>query len=259
MVARAVTFDLWHTLLYLDPEAEDAYASAQVAIGARALEVAGGPASPGGSWADRFEAELFEAIRASGEGRSVPPADQIRRAGAAVGRTVDVPAYLAELAALVGRTPFRVAPGAVEALRAVRSAGYRVGVISNTVGEPGSELQRCCERLGLAEGVLSWSWSDQLPWAKPDPRIFQHALAQLEVPPAEAVHVGDGVADILGAERAGLKASVLYTRLQQYGNFYRRTLAAGPRVTPVPTYRTDSLAELPAILGRLGPAPSRPA
>ena len=46
--------------------------------------------------------------------------------------------------------------------------------------------------------------------AKPDRRIFQHALDQLLVAPAEALHVGDSrTADYEGALAAGLTAVLL--------------------------------------------------
>jgi len=45
---------------------------------------------------------------------------------------------------------------------------------------------------------------------KPDPRIFQLALAQAQARPAQAIFVGDIYAiDVLGAERAGIRPLLL--------------------------------------------------
>lgn len=47
--------------------------------------------------------------------------------------------------------------------------------------------------------------SGELPWAKPDPRIFLHACQKLQIPPEECIFLGDHAEiDGLGAERAGL-------------------------------------------------------
>jgi putative hydrolase of the HAD superfamily len=54
---------------------------------------------------------------------------------------------------------------------------------------------------GLFDTVVS---SAEAGAAKPDPVVFRLALDRLGVPPARALHVGDGDADREGAAAAGL-------------------------------------------------------
>lgn len=92
------------------------------------------------------------------------------------------------------------------ALEALRRAGVRVGLISNS--------HRCLSSFathfaldGLIAGGVS---SSEHGYMKPHPRIFEAALDLLQVPAAEAVMVGDSVAhDIAGARAAGMRAVLL--------------------------------------------------
>jgi len=50
-------------------------------------------------------------------------------------------------------------------------------------------------------------FSDEVVYAKPDPRIFKLTLEQLGCGPEMAIQVGDDpITDIIGARRAGMKA-----------------------------------------------------
>ena len=84
-----------------------------------------------------------------------------------------------------------------------RLAGrYRLGVVSNFTGN----LRPCLEELGLARLFAVLSDSALIGWSKPDPRIFGHALAALQVAPQRAWMVGDNFeADIRGAAGVGLR------------------------------------------------------
>ena len=84
-----------------------------------------------------------------------------------------------------------------------RLAGrYRLGVVSNFTGN----LRPCLEELGLARFFAVLSDSALIGWSKPDPRIFAHALAALQVAPQRAWMVGDNFeADIRGAAGVGLR------------------------------------------------------
>jgi FMN phosphatase YigB (HAD superfamily) len=49
------------------------------------------------------------------------------------------------------------------------------------------------------------TFSNELGWLKPDPKIFHHTLAELGVPPEQAVHIGDtDDLDVEGARAAGM-------------------------------------------------------
>ena len=125
------------------------------------------------------------------------------------------------------------------ALRTLRDRGYRLGLISNTPwGTPDYLWTGQLERFGLAAYFEVALFSSDVGFRKPDGRIFRMALQRLGLAPERVVFVGDNpVADVLGAQRAGL-ASVLIVR--------PGCLSSG--VSPVPDLRIESLAELPGHL-----------
>jgi putative hydrolase of the HAD superfamily len=82
----------------------------------------------------------------------------------------------------------------------------------------------------LVDGVVT---SAEVGAAKPEPRVFERALAVAGVAPGEALHVGDKVDnDVQGAEAAGIRAVLL----QREGE------------PPVGVEAIRSLRELPALL-----------
>jgi putative hydrolase of the HAD superfamily len=89
-------------------------------------------------------------------------------------------------------------------ISALRDRGLLIGLITNNEAV---HQRRKIEAVGLDRLVDTTVISGELDIAKPDPRIFAHACAQLEVAPHEAMHVGDApYADALGAHDAGLRA-----------------------------------------------------
>jgi putative hydrolase of the HAD superfamily len=105
----------------------------------------------------------------------------------------------------------RPIPGARDALEAARRAGLPIVIVSNTErGDAAEQLARAgiCQ-VGPGEGVPVDAIVDSaiLGRAKPDPLMFETALAAVEVPAGAAIHVGDSLlADVRGAERAGVEA-----------------------------------------------------
>ena len=252
-----VTFDVWHTLLYLSPEDEDAYYRIQVALGARALR--GAPPTPGAPELSEqelgqvFERVLREAMAEAGRGRTVTPARQIVQAAERVGRTVRTDEYLERLSAAVAERPFKSAPGADELLESLQDDGDRIGIVGNTVGEPGAALQEVLRRRGLAQYFDVFVFSDEHPWAKPAPEIFWEAIRRLGGAPERTIHVGDAWSDIEGARRAKLRGSILFTGLQDYGTNYR-ALNILSREERLPTdYVAEKMSEVRPIIRGLLP------
>ena len=96
--------------------------------------------------------------------------------------------------------------GAAECLTRLRDAGIRVGVVSNADGRVSAAL----ERAGLAHLLEVIVDSGVVGVAKPDPRIFHHALTPLGLTPERTWYLGDTVAyDAAAAEAAGLTAWVI--------------------------------------------------
>jgi putative hydrolase of the HAD superfamily len=90
-------------------------------------------------------------------------------------------------------------PGARETIAALKRAGIAVLIVTNSDGH-GEENLRAS---GFADvPVID---STVVGTAKPDPRIFQIALARAGVSAAETVHVGDAlINDVAGAHAAGV-------------------------------------------------------
>ena len=112
-------------------------------------------------------------------------------------------------AAFARRSAWYVYPDVVPAVEAMKEAGLRLGVISNFVWG-GPEL---IHELALARHFDGLTVSARVGFQKPHRGIFDHALAQLKIEPAKALHIGDSyAADVQGARRAGI-AAVLIDRV----------------------------------------------
>jgi putative hydrolase of the HAD superfamily len=95
-------------------------------------------------------------------------------------------------------------PGALHALRTLKGAGHRLGLVTNGAG---SDQRRKLRRFGLEASfdviVIEGEWGV----GKPDPSIFEEALARLGSRHDDALMVGDNLtADIRGAKRVGMSA-----------------------------------------------------
>jgi putative hydrolase of the HAD superfamily len=140
---------------------------------------------------------------------------------------------------------FEVFDDAAPALSQI-AAERVVSVVTNGDVDPAS--------LGLGEWVSHTVNAPRVGVAKPDGRIFEHALAAAGVNADEAVHVGDSPRfDIAGGAAAGL-ATVLIDRWDRYD-----LGRLPPEERPDAVIRT--LAELPGLLerGEAGGWPPRPA
>lgn len=200
-----------------------------------------------------FERIYAEAVATANEGRTVTPAEQIRRAAAETGREPHPEAYLQALERQLKATRFLRAPGALDLLRTLSEDGYRLAVISNTVGEPGAFLRPILHAMGFDRYVRTVVFSDEHPWTKPAPEIFLSALGELDELPAHAVHVGDGWSDVEGARRAQLRAGILYSGLHEYGARYKSLFLPQGWDRPATVHEVHRLGEVPDLVRELLP------
>ena len=97
-------------------------------------------------------------------------------------------------------------PGHDETLRAARSAGLAVGILTNG---PAAWQRRKLELTGIGDAVDAIAISAELGVAKPDPAAFHRACELLGVAPADTAMVGDSEPfDIAGARAAGLAIAI---------------------------------------------------
>jgi len=93
-------------------------------------------------------------------------------------------------------------------LHALRSAGIKLGLVSNTF-VPGFVHDRHLAAAGLLEFFPVRVYSCETRFRKPHRRIFELALSALKTDPRDALFVGDRVkTDIRGAVRAGMCAAL---------------------------------------------------
>ena len=128
-------------------------------------------------------------------------------------------------------------PGLDVALAGLHERGLRMGVVSN--GSTVVQNQKI-DTLGIRPHLDAVVISEAAGVRKPDERIFQVALAELDLEPDQAWFVGDNpVADVLGAAAVGL------TAVWMRGNF------DWPDEHEQPDLQIDSLEELlPLLDGR---------
>lgn len=89
-------------------------------------------------------------------------------------------------------------------LESLRRRGLKLALVSNTAS-PDWLLRPVLEHQGLVERLDAIVLSSEVGKRKPHPAIFEHALAELDVRPDEALFVGDRLdADIAGASRIGM-------------------------------------------------------
>jgi putative hydrolase of the HAD superfamily len=101
---------------------------------------------------------------------------------------------------------WRLYPEVLPTLKELGGRGLELGIVSNF----DSRLFAVLRGLGIAEYFDTITISSLAHAAKPSPKIFERALEQHAVEPAEAVHVGDSVRDdVEGAIKAGLRGVLL--------------------------------------------------
>jgi len=141
------------------------------------------------------------------------------------------------------RSGWRAHPDAAPAVRALHDAGYPLGALSNA----SVEYQTLkLEAVGLSEHVPMLVGVDTLGVGKPDPRVFVEACRRLGTAMDRTAYVGDELdIDARGASEAGLHG----VWLDRPGP--RRIELSAEEIADAGVTVIASLAELPALLGRL--------
>lgn len=99
-----------------------------------------------------------------------------------------------------------VIPGVPEALNSLRKAGVQLAAVSNSDGT----VEDVLIHRNLRPYFSAVYDSQIVGFEKPDPRIFYHALKDLNADPARTLHVGDLYnIDVEGARAAGLYAVLI--------------------------------------------------
>ena len=232
---KAITFDCWNTLIYLnDPAATFEHRAERVrqAISRQGLDLPVEGLSR--ELREIWEQTLRQQIEL---GVDHPPIDQVLQLVARYKLKGD-PASIQDLyrayTEAVLEDPPRLMPGAAEVLQQL-SRKFKLGLICNTGSTPGAVLRKILQQYQLANFLREKLFSNELGIAKPNPEIFRLALEKMGVKAEEALHVGDDpVTDILGAHQVGMKT--IWLNCRRSG------------LKPPFDWQVSSLLEIPALL-----------
>lgn len=159
-----------------------------------------------------FAAEIAYYLDHHMEGSDPERLERLRdRCAEEMRRALDLPGldHAGARRAMLGALEFRPYPDVLPALRELRERGPALVIASNW----DCSLPEWLGPTGIMELVDGVVTSAEVGAAKPDPRVFERALAIAGAAPGEAVHVGDKVDnDVEGARAAGVRAILVQRR-----------------------------------------------
>jgi putative hydrolase of the HAD superfamily len=149
-------------------------------------------------------------------------------------KLLEMPLFLAQLQRGISRKRLAAFPQTQEILAELKTR-YRLAVVSDAQSAYGLPELRA---VGLADYFAPIIISGDYGYRKPDSRLFQAALTELQMRPEEAIFVGnDRFRDVLGARQTGMKTILFCPQ----GN-------AGGSPETEPDYILYSHADLPQAL-----------
>ena len=102
-------------------------------------------------------------------------------------------------------------PGIAEALAALKERGYKLCIVSDAIVSPGRCLRQLLDHYDLKRYFDGFAFSDEVGYSKPHRTMFESAARQMGVEIPEMVHIGDrDHNDVKGPQALGMKA-VLFT------------------------------------------------
>ena len=212
---KAVTFDLWETLLFETDGSNDRRRSIRCRNLAEALNTFGLRVSAG-QVELALDRTISSLLKLWDKNRDMAHLDQIRlfMTYASKGKLPLKDEWVNDVSrAFVSPTfeiPPYLNPDARETLDWLKSREYPVGIICNTGTTPGTELRRLLSDMGVAEYFRVMIFSNEVGFRKPGRRIFSLVAQALNAEPKNIVHIGDNLkSDVWGAKNAGFKAVYL--------------------------------------------------
>lgn len=200
---RGVTVDFWGTLATHDTTERRTIENGRAEIWRELLVGGGLSAAVAARWAQRVPAWVHREER---RGRA-PTLDRQREwVRARTGVQVPRGTLRRRMDTLARKVPVRPLPGALDGLRALRRSGLRLALVSNVTFQTPKVDRALQRKLGFWPLFDVRAYSAELPWSKPDPRMYRWALRRLGVPASQAAHIGDLPLDREGARAAGMRA-----------------------------------------------------
>jgi putative hydrolase of the HAD superfamily len=190
MKYKAVIFDLYGTLVTTFSEKEYQKVVMQMA------SILSVPPEPFRELWAATDAESFLGILSHDQAKIRYICDRL---GLSVERGKTVKAF--EILLNYEATSMLPRPEAIDVLSTLKLKGYKIGLISDCP----SNTPVLWENTGLKPFFEVTIFSCAVGLRKPDPRIYQLALEQLNVKPQECLYIGDGGSnELTGALKAGM-------------------------------------------------------
>ena len=210
---RAVTFDLWQTLILEDGKLGRKRAALRISGTSKSLTGAGYSFSDERLWEAYWScAKACNDIRSKGLDISFGEQIDIFIEQIQAGLSHELPkSRVTEIATTYDEAfleyPLSLDPDAAATLAKLKEQGYALGLISNTGMTPGTTFRVYMEQVGILAYFDTLVFSNEVRLSKPAPEIFHIALDALGVSSDMAVHVGDDRAkDVAGAKATGMQA-----------------------------------------------------
>ncbi len=199
---KAVTFDVWNTLLRLDVMRERMAEGIAEVVGRDPIEMRLVVEEVVRDIkAKRQRLEVTDPLKASWELLAERLECRINDVKNGVARGL--------LRVLEDPEPL-LFPDTLSVIRSLRDEMEKLAVIGNVLLWPGSYTRAILEKLGVAEYMDLMIFADEAGVMKPERRFFLNVLKELRVEPSEAIHVGDGIVeDLGGAISSGMKAAII--------------------------------------------------
>jgi len=236
---KAITFDLWNTLLVEKSYTEKRIAILAETLGSEGQRVDWETLRFAYSAAQRKHDELW-----SKEYCHYPLAERLeytlKGAGVELG-PASKEHLMEKYGELIHEDPPLLTAGAADVISRL-APRFKLGIISDTGVTPGNQIRRLLDNYGILSFFTTTVFSDETMVCKPRREAFESALKGLNVTPGEALHVGDLLrTDVTGAKAAGMKGVWLKVKEPNASN-----------VTPDYTITNlEGLLEIPEINERL--------
>jgi putative hydrolase of the HAD superfamily len=232
---KAVTFDLWNTLIHTKNYAEYRLPQLKRFIQANNIEL------DDAKLLDVYQAGFRHSVelhKTSGR-RHIQAYEIVEHVINQVGLNgrCDYGTLVKDYEEAVLKDPPVLKDGARETLETLHGK-LKIGLISDSGVSPGRAMRKILGDYGVLRFFDATVFSDEVGFCKPNDVIFRVALETLKVKPEEALHVGDLIKnDIQGAKRIGMQTAWLKTQDQEY------------KPEEAPDYVITGIKEIISILG----------
>lgn len=241
---EAVTFDLWHTMIY-EPYENYTQRSKMIRMRDtwRALKEMGHKISYDEvKVAYHHHDFMLEDVWSAD--KDVSERTQIRMLLDCLNIKKDRKGLYAPLMKCYGEALLKNMPalsdGIGGVLKTLKKRGYSIGMISNTGHTPGRGMKKVLKDLGVLSYFDTLTFSSEMRIRKPQTNIFTRTLGAMDAKAKNSAHIGDDVVnDVFAARKVGMKG-ILYDK-------YRRG-RMGRKVDGI----ISSFEELPGVLQDIG-------